>query len=67
MTPHGQDAPQWESVNSGVLDVVVRDTTHRLKVPGGWLYRNVLRFGAKPLVAMTFVPQPPQGPLERVQ
>lgn len=55
MNYNDDDGPQWELVTR-----TTRTMTHRLSVPGGWLYRVSTIFGSPPgLVADTvFVPVP---------
>ena len=60
----GNGEHTWETV-AGHTWVDWNDATQRLRVPGGWLYRNVIivnstKFRSKQLTvqSMTFVPTP---------
>ena len=49
-------APEWELVHQHKHDHWM-DTTVRLGVPGGWLYRSVIEVaGLLPVVSLQFVP-----------
>lgn len=48
--------PEWETVTT---DSTV--ATERLKILGGWLYRDTMRNDPYTTCAMVFVPEPPDA------
>jgi hypothetical protein len=65
----GEEWPEWEAVTDEQdrrYSSVLNGETKRLKVPGGWIYRNMWQgHGHEPVVAMCFVPDPRNSPYEQ--
>jgi hypothetical protein len=58
--PKNGNRPQWENVVTGVAGKKEpKELTQRLRVPGGWLYRSIIRGaeGKDYAVAMCFAPE----------